>query len=97
MAIRVNGQLDHRSLPKRDDGLIAVPVPQGPVDLTVDWTITPDVVAGRWLSASAHPAPQPVRCCERQPRPRSSNMNEMPADVKSLIQEGAELTDQALE
>ena len=27
-----------RALPKRDDGLIAVPVPQGPVDLTVDWT-----------------------------------------------------------
>ena len=46
------------ALPKRDDGLIAVPVPQGPVDLTVDWTTSPDVVAGRWLSAfsvlSAH-------------------------------------------
>jgi hypothetical protein len=30
-----------------------VPVPQGPVDLTVDWTTTPDVLAGRWLSALA--------------------------------------------
>ena len=48
--VRVNGQL-LTALPKRDDGLIAVPVPQGPVDLTVDWTTTPDVVAGRWLSA----------------------------------------------
>jgi hypothetical protein len=40
-------------LPKRDDGLMAVPVPKGPVDLTVDWTTTPDVVAGRWLSGLA--------------------------------------------
>ncbi len=48
--IAVNGRsLD--SLPRRDDGLIAVPVPQGPVDLTVDWTTTPDVIAGRWLSS----------------------------------------------
>jgi hypothetical protein len=53
--IRVNGQLQ-TALPKRDDGLIVVPVPQGPtrlaqIDLTVDWTISPDVVAGRWVSA----------------------------------------------
>ena len=41
------------SLPHRDDGLIAVPIPQGPVDLAVDWTTTPDVIAGRWLSALA--------------------------------------------
>ena len=33
------------SFPQRDDGLMAVPVPQGPVDLTVDWTTTPDVIA----------------------------------------------------
>jgi hypothetical protein len=37
----------------REDGLIAVPVPQGPVALTADWTTTPDVVAGRWLSGLA--------------------------------------------
>ncbi len=37
-------------LPVRDDGLIAVPVAQGPVDLTVDWTTTADVKTGRWLS-----------------------------------------------
>jgi hypothetical protein len=48
----VNGRpLD--DLPKRNDGLMAVPVPQGPVDLTVDWTTTADVLAGRWLSALA--------------------------------------------
>ena len=50
--VRVNGQ-PVAGLPKRDDGLIAVPVPQGRVDLTVDWTTTPDVPAGRWISALA--------------------------------------------
>ena len=52
--IRLNGQLLNgdraNSLPKRDDGLIAVPVSQGPVNLTIDWKITPDVIAGRWIS-----------------------------------------------
>jgi hypothetical protein len=38
------------SLPHREDGLMAVPVPQGPVQLNVDWTITGDVVMGRLLS-----------------------------------------------
>jgi hypothetical protein len=47
--LRVNGQ-PLTALPKRDDGLIAVPVPQGPLDLTVDWINSPDVVAGRWVS-----------------------------------------------
>jgi hypothetical protein len=37
----------------RDDGLIAVPVPRGPVELTVDWSSTPDVVFGRCVSALA--------------------------------------------
>jgi hypothetical protein len=50
--IVVNGR-PIASLPHRDDGLIAVPIPQGPVDLAVDWTTTPDVIAGRWLSALA--------------------------------------------
>jgi hypothetical protein len=50
--IVVNGRLI-ASLPHRDDGLIAVPIPQGKVDLAVDWTTTPDVIAGRWLSALA--------------------------------------------
>jgi hypothetical protein len=39
--------------PKRDDGLMAVPVSEGPVDLTVDWTTTADVVIGRWLSGTS--------------------------------------------
>jgi hypothetical protein len=37
----------------RDDGLIAVPVPQDSVALAVDWTTTPDVIAGRCVSALA--------------------------------------------
>jgi hypothetical protein len=48
--VRVNGQLV-TALPRRNDGLMAVPVPQGPLDLTVDWATTPDVLAGRWLSS----------------------------------------------
>jgi hypothetical protein len=50
--VMVNGQTV-TSLPRREDGLLAVPVLQGPVDLTVDWTTTPDVIAGRWLSGLA--------------------------------------------
>ena len=50
--IRVNGQTVG-DLPKRDDDLIAVPVPQGVVDLTVDWTNPPDALAGRSISALA--------------------------------------------
>jgi hypothetical protein len=37
----------------RDDGLIAVSVPQGVVDLEVDWTTTGDVIAGRCVSGLA--------------------------------------------
>jgi hypothetical protein len=48
--IRVNGQTQ-TALPRRGDGLIVVPVPQGPVDVTVDWMRSPDVLAGRWVSA----------------------------------------------
>jgi hypothetical protein len=40
-------------MPLRDDGLMAVSVPQGPVQLTVNWITTPDVLAGRWLSGIA--------------------------------------------
>jgi hypothetical protein len=47
--VKVNGR-PVADLPARDDGLMAVPVPQGPVDLTVDWTTTQDVILGRWLS-----------------------------------------------
>jgi hypothetical protein len=48
--ITLNGQ-PATGLPARVDGLMAVPVPQGPVDLKVDWTTTADVIAGRWLSS----------------------------------------------
>jgi hypothetical protein len=50
--VRVNGR-ELTGLPRRDDGLMAVPVPEGAVDLAVDWTATPDVIAGRWLSGLA--------------------------------------------
>jgi hypothetical protein len=40
-------------MPQRNDGLLTIPVPQGPVEVTVIWTTTPDVLAGRWLSALA--------------------------------------------
>jgi hypothetical protein len=48
--VKVNGRTVD-SLPFRKDGLMAVPVPQGAVALSVDWTTTTDVVVGRWLSA----------------------------------------------
>jgi len=48
----LNGQ-QVGDMPQRNDGLLTIPVLQGPVALTVDWTATPDVVAGRWLSALA--------------------------------------------
>jgi hypothetical protein len=34
-------------------GLIAVPVAKGHVDVRINWAATPDVIAGRWLSAIA--------------------------------------------
>jgi len=49
--IRLNGQIisgeEHTPLIQRDDGLIALPVSQGPAEITVDWTTTPDVWIGR--------------------------------------------------
>jgi hypothetical protein len=47
--VRVNGRTVS-SLPHRDDGLIAIPVPRGPVQIDVDWTTTPDVRLSRWIS-----------------------------------------------
>jgi hypothetical protein len=41
------------AMPTRDDGLMVIPVPNGPLNLSADWTTTPDVVAGRILSALA--------------------------------------------
>jgi hypothetical protein len=50
--VQVNGR-PVPALPQREDGLMAVPVPQGPVNLAVDWTTTRDVLLGRWLSGLA--------------------------------------------
>ena len=50
--VTVNGQ-PAGPLPAREDGLIAIPVPQGPIEATVDWTTTGDVMAGRWVSGLA--------------------------------------------
>lgn len=44
------------SLPRRSDGLMAVPLPAGAVDIRVDWTTTGDVLLGRavsWLAVLA--------------------------------------------
>jgi len=40
-------------LPHRDDGLMAVPVPAGHLELAIDWTTTRDEIIGRWLTALA--------------------------------------------
>ena len=50
--VKVNGQ-QIANLPNRSDGLIAVPVPQGAVSVTVHWHTTTDVAIGRWISALA--------------------------------------------
>ncbi len=50
--ITLNGQPAGLSA-AREDGLTVVQVPQGPIDLAADWTTTPDVRAGRWLTAFA--------------------------------------------
>lgn len=50
--VHVNGQ-PVNTMPQRDDGLMAVPVQSGFVDVTVDWTTTPDVRLGRWISLVA--------------------------------------------
>ncbi len=50
--ITLNGQPASQAA-TREDGLTVVPVPQGPINLTADWTTTPDVRAGRWLTVLA--------------------------------------------
>jgi hypothetical protein len=70
--VTVNGQLA-TGLPARLDGLMAVPVPQGPVNLTVDWTTTPDVIAGRFASVLALLALTALGLLERRlSRPKSA-------------------------
>jgi hypothetical protein len=50
--ITVNGR-PVSALPQRSDGLLAIPVSRGPVNIAADWTATRDVLLGRWLSALA--------------------------------------------
>jgi hypothetical protein len=50
--VTVNGQV-LANLQSRDDGLISIPVPEGPAHVTVEWTTTPDVWAGRIVSCVA--------------------------------------------
>jgi len=50
--IRVNGLVE-TNLPSRVDGLVAIPVAQGPVEVSADWTTTPDVIFGRCVSLVA--------------------------------------------
>jgi hypothetical protein len=47
--VTVNGRTVD-DLPRRGDGLMAVPVAQGPTVVMVDWTTTPDVILGHWIS-----------------------------------------------
>ena len=61
----VNGQLI-TDAPPRDDGLIAVPVPSGPINLTVDWTRSPGDLAGRWLSVLSIFLLFALSLCERR-------------------------------
>lgn len=50
--INLNGQELH-SLPEREDGLIVVPVPAGPIHLIADWTTSAGTITGRWISLLA--------------------------------------------
>jgi hypothetical protein len=57
----------------RKDGLLVVPVMQGPIRLTVDWTTTSDAIAGRWISAIALVLLAALCVLERKPsQPRLS-------------------------
>jgi hypothetical protein len=47
--VMLNGQ-PVAFMPQRDDGLMAVQVPQGNVELTAEWTTTADMQVGRWLT-----------------------------------------------
>jgi len=73
--VTVNGQ-PAGALPERDDGLTVAPVPQGRVEVNVDWVATPDVLAGRWVSALALGLLLSVVAIERKGRKDGSPKNE---------------------
>lgn len=50
--VKVNG-IPVTATAERERGLMAVPIPAGDVQVSVNWTTTPDVVAGRLVSAVA--------------------------------------------
>src|SRR3569833_906648 len=71
--IRVNGRLlvsgadpVLTTLPHRDDGLMAVPVPSGFVELAIDWATTSDLAIGRWLTALSLVLLAGLCCAERR-------------------------------
>jgi hypothetical protein len=51
-SVRVNGS-PTPNRPVRQDGLMAIPIPAGSTDVTVDWTTTSDVRLGRRISLLA--------------------------------------------
>jgi hypothetical protein len=50
--VKVNG-IPVTAVPERERGLMAVPVPKGNVQVSVEWTTTADVLAGRLVSTVA--------------------------------------------
>jgi len=50
--VKVNGR-PAEQLDRREDGLMAVPIPAGPVSVDIHWGATPDVIASRWLSGAS--------------------------------------------
>ena len=62
---RLDGQ-PITNLPDRNEGLIAIPVPTGPINLTIDWTRSPGDLAGRWLSVLSIFLLFALSLCERR-------------------------------
>ena len=50
--VSVNGQ-PVSGMPPRQDGLMAVPVPEGRINIAADWTTTGDVLTARLVSLAA--------------------------------------------
>jgi len=81
--VRVNGRLLHGDqaggedradeLISRDDGLICFPVRQGHIEVDADWTTTPDVIAGRWLTGVSVLVLAALFLLELRPRPTEPN------------------------
>jgi hypothetical protein len=63
---QVLGSNRANALHTRPDGLIAIEVQRGPVNLTLDWATTPDVILGRWVSAIALVLAVLLACFERR-------------------------------